>query len=287
MRLLLSSDALEASIDVKGSELVSLRAKPDRDLLWAGGGSWSRRAPILFPVIGKLTDGTLRSRGRQHPIGQHGFARDLVFEVLESEPAHASLLLKSTPETLRAYPFHFTLRTDWMLEGPELSLTFVLSNTGEEQMPASLGWHPGFISDDAPGWSLEFEAPEHGPIRRASAATQLQPWLLPSPASGRTLDLTDDLFQEGAVIFEDPKSRKVSYVSPAGPVFELAFPDFPHLAVWKKPGEPFVCLEPWNGLPPPAGFDQDIADMPHQMHLPPGASKTLACRITVLADAEG
>ena len=48
-------------------------------------------------------------------MGQHGFARDMDFEVIEHGQEMASFIL-STPETLEKYPFDFELVISYELE---------------------------------------------------------------------------------------------------------------------------------------------------------------------------
>ena len=50
-RLTLTSEHLRVAVSSKGAELHSVLDKDHREWLWQGDpGSWSRRAPVLFPV---------------------------------------------------------------------------------------------------------------------------------------------------------------------------------------------------------------------------------------------
>lgn len=51
----------------------------------------------------------------------------------------------------------------------------------------------------------------------------------------------------------------------------MAFPGFPHAALWTRPGAPFVCLEAWTGYSDPEGFDGDLVEKPGMRALEPGA----------------
>ena len=62
-------------INPHGAELSSLRMG-EREYLWQGDPAfWGRRAPILFPIVGKVAHDTLRVSGQEYAMKQHGFAR--------------------------------------------------------------------------------------------------------------------------------------------------------------------------------------------------------------------
>lgn len=65
--------------------LFPLRNAAGAELLWQAGPRWPRHAPLLFPIVGRLKNGELRSAERS--TTQHGFARDQRFEWLKREPA--------------------------------------------------------------------------------------------------------------------------------------------------------------------------------------------------------
>ena len=64
-----------------GAELQSVQLG-GHEFLWQGDPAyWGRRAPILFPIVGKVADDTLRIDGHEYTMKQHGFARDTVFDL--------------------------------------------------------------------------------------------------------------------------------------------------------------------------------------------------------------
>ncbi|TWC06289.1 aldose 1-epimerase [Bradyrhizobium macuxiense] len=72
----LRGDGIAATILAQGAELSSLRNAEGTELLWQAGPQWPRHAPILFPIVGRLKNDTLRHNGETYPMTQHGFARD-------------------------------------------------------------------------------------------------------------------------------------------------------------------------------------------------------------------
>ena len=94
--------------------------------------------------------------------------------------------------------------------------------------------------------------------------------------------LRDDLFLDDALIFDQLKSRRVSYGAPTGPTLAIDFADFPTLGVWTKPGAGFICIEPWQGCSDPVGFAGDIREKPGIIEIAPGRSKRLSMSISLI-----
>jgi galactose mutarotase-like enzyme len=277
MQIHLKNDQLSAVIESSGSELISLQSG-GKELLWEAGPEWARHAPVLFPVIGRTTDDVIRHKGRRYPINQHGFARDSNFTIVSSTPNSAHLRLDHNPTHGTEFPFPFSLETQWHLDAEQLTLTFILTNTGDAPLPAALGWHPAFRWQRDQSWQLLFEHDETGPTRRVNSRVQVTPERYDSPLTGNSLDLSEELLSSGALIFEALRSRTVRLVSSEGPVLSLMFPEFPHFAVWKKPGAGFVCLEPWSDLPQPDGERNEFS-MTLNGRLAPGARKNYTCKV--------
>ena len=65
----ISNDMLEVEVSPHGAELYSLYDKQQKvQLLWQGDAQyWPRRAPILFPIVGKLKSDTLVHKGISYP----------------------------------------------------------------------------------------------------------------------------------------------------------------------------------------------------------------------------
>jgi galactose mutarotase-like enzyme len=279
MQVHLENDQLSAVIASTGSELISLQLG-GKELVWEAGLEWARHAPILFPIIGRVTDDVIRHNGRHFPINQHGFVRDTDFTLISSTPNAAHLRLDHSPTDDTKFPFPFSLETQWHLEADELTITFILTNTGQAPLPAALGWHPAFRMQRDQNWKLLFERDETGSTRRVNSRVQLTPEKYNSPLTRNSLSLSEDLFSKGAIIFESLLSRTVRLVSADGPMLSMGFPEFSHFAVWKKPGADFICLEPWSDLPQTDGERHDIS-MDSTKLLTPGARKKYSCRLSV------
>jgi galactose mutarotase-like enzyme len=285
----LSSAELTAQVDPRGAQLSVLRDRSGCDLLWNGEPSiWAGRAPLLFPIVGALVDGAYRLGARSYRLSRHGFARGSVFQVVDASTTSARFNLKADDASLLLYPFHFELEVQFALAGATLSITTLVKNLGDGGMPASFGYHPGFrwpLPFGAPRSAhfIEFDQEEPSPVRRLDANGLLTPELLPTPIVQRRLALTDTLFQNDAIIFDQIRSRAVRYGAHDGPRIQVSYPDAPYLGVWTKPQSDFICIEPWHGVADPQGFSGDFTAKPGVFMVAAGASKSITMAFTLLA----
>jgi galactose mutarotase-like enzyme len=129
---------------------------------------------------------------------------------------------------------------------------------------------------------IEFETDEPGAARSIDAAGLLTPMPHPTPIVNRRLELTDALFQRDVLIFDQLKSRSLSYGSHRGPRLRISFDDAPYLGVWSKPGARFICIEPWHGITDPEGFAGDFMQKPGVRVLKGGEAFFARMDITLL-----
>ncbi|MDP9008745.1 MAG: aldose 1-epimerase family protein [Pseudomonadota bacterium] len=284
----ISSGDLTAEIDPLGAQLSSLKYRTALDLLWNGDPAvWAGRAPLLFPIVGVLVGGAYRLGAQTYLLPRHGFARGKLFAVKSTTASAAAFRLAADEASLRVYPFEFELDVGYELEGATLSVTTEIRNRGNAEMPASFGYHPGFrwplpFGQQRAEHFIEFEADEPAPARRIDSAGLLTPERHPTPIAGRRLVLADSLFDDDVLIFDQIKSRSVLYGGNGGPRIKVGFPDAPWLAVWTKPGAPFICIEPWHGITDPQGFSGDFKDKPGVFILKAGESMSAKMDITLL-----
>ena len=282
----IATDQLRAAIDPFGAELASLTDAQGRELMTdADPAYWAGRAPLLFPIVGRLNGDVLRVDGRDYAMKQHGFARRMTFEVVAHDAASATFRLTADDATRAMYPFEFVLDVTYAITGATLDIAVRVTNPGTEQLPMSLGFHPAFA------WPLPYGAPrETHRITFAGdepgAIVRLQDGLCagerPSPLDGRTLALSDALFAEDALIWAPVASQSVLYGAPDGPQLRIDFADTPALGIWTKPGARFVCIEPWHGHADPAGFAGEFRDKPGVIAVLPRETWTGGMQVTLL-----
>jgi galactose mutarotase-like enzyme len=284
----LSSGDLTVEVDPLGAQLSTLRDRAGRDLLWGGDPSvWAGRAPLLFPIVGALAGGRYRLGSATYPLPRHGFARVKRFDVEDASSGSATLRLQADDATREVYPFRFELDVRIALDGPTLSVTTDVRNVGDDDMHASVGYHPGFrwpLPYGRPRSShfIEFAVDEPDPCRRLNAAGLLTPEPHPTPISDRRLTLVDGLFQDDVIIFDQIRSRHITYGADEGPRIRVSYPDAPYLGIWTKPQAPFICLEPWHGVADPEGFTGDFTTKPGVFTVAAGAALSTRLIVTLL-----
>ena len=282
----LRGSAIEATVKADGAELCSLKNAEGIELLWQAGPAWPRHSPILFPIVGRLKNDQLRHRGKSYPMTQHGFARDHRFEWVEQGPTSCKLMLTDNEATRTRYPFAFRLEVTYTVDNADLNVAFDISNTGDENLPASIGAHPAFNWPLLPGlakeaYALHFSHDEPAPIRRLEGGL-MRAKPEPSPIRGKILPLSERLFDDDAVILDRLASSSVRYAAERGPSIEMFWEGLPELGVWSKPGgAAFVCIEPWHGFASPAEFDGEFSGKPGVMQIAPGEKRSLGYRVRI------
>ena len=142
----IENDKVKATINTKGGELASLILKETEvEYIWqADPEFWGRHAPVLFPIVGKLIDNTYTYEGKSYTMGQHGFARDKEFFLIEQTESLIKVGLKSDDSTREVYPFDFELILSFELNEDNLICGYNVKNTSEDVMYFGIGGHPAF-----------------------------------------------------------------------------------------------------------------------------------------------
>jgi galactose mutarotase-like enzyme len=270
----LAAGTSAATISRRGAEILSWQVG-GRELIWHGDPSfWPWRAPVLFPVVGASTDAQVRVDGRSYPMPQHGFARLLDFAVVEHGETEVLLRLEDSNDTRQHYPFAFRFDTHIRLAPDAVHLRFSVHNTGDRPLPYALGYHPAFPwpfdREDRAGHSVEFDAAEEPGVPLVTASGLLLPSLRLAPLDGACLPLSPDLFEEGALVFRNARSRRMRFVSPSGAAIAIEAQSCAHLALWTKPEAPFLSMEAWTGHADWDGFSGDLAERDSVRLIEPG-----------------
>ena len=86
----LENGALSVIISPVGAELQGVVCG-GVERMWSGDPAvWGRRAPLLFPLIGRLRDGWYANGGRRVDAPMHGFCRDRLFAAEQESGARVS-----------------------------------------------------------------------------------------------------------------------------------------------------------------------------------------------------
>jgi galactose mutarotase-like enzyme len=218
---------------IQGQNILYMNAErfADPSLSIRGG------IPILFPICGNLPGNTYRHQNREYTLKQHGFARDLPWQVIDSnteDVARLSLRLTSNAQTLAVYPFEFQLTFTYELQGNTLTLRQDYLNQSDRVMPFSTGLHPYFWVTDKT--QLEFEIP--------ASHVQDQNSQEIHPFRG-----TFDLSQEEIDVALRPVNKRRASIIDRRRNFKITldYSDrYSTLVFWTVQGQDYACLEPWS-----------------------------------------
>ena len=270
--IIIENEKLKAVVNPLGAELQSVVRKADgREYMWKGDPAvWSGHAPILFPICGRLAKDSYIYNGERFSLPKHGFARRREFDLLEVAHEHASFVLRSDAKTKIAYPFDFELAVSFSVEDNKLKTEYTVVNTGDSEMFFSLGAHPAFAAEI--GGKILF--PSSCDI---DVLTVNSDGLLDGRENNSEncdgIVITDTVFENDAVIIKSPDFESVTLASKSGePTVKMTFGKVPYLLFWAKPGAPYVCIEPWYGIPDDSGEVMNISDKKGMIKLGAGES---------------
>ncbi len=267
--MIYSKDNLTIEVSEHGAELTSLRCN-GREYLWNGDAAyWSRHSPVLFPVVGKTYNNELHINGKVYSMKQHGFARDSEFEQIDSDKG-ISFRMKDThrPEV---YPYRFELCVTYIIGGYTLWVQWNVKNLDGCEMYYQMGAHPAFL---LPDYNPKDEV--HGYVRYYDLQDKsVCPVLVSALEDGNRVPLsvpkqlscempvTRDTFVQDALMIENSQVTKTTLCDKMRhPLLSVHSPDAEAYGIWapNKPGCPFVCLEPWQGICDRKGFTGDISE---------------------------
>ena len=255
-------------IDTHGAELKSLKYG-NREYLWHGDPEfWGRRAPILFPIVGRLADDTLRIDGREYRMKQHGFARDAEFVRCDGKYV---LVEDGHREN---YPYAFELVAEYTTQGNTLICDWQVTNRDDKTMYFQIGAHPAFMlpdynaTDGVHGFVQCYDANDKivspmvfNCLENGLRVHYGQPKMLIN--DNAILALTNTTFADDAILIEADQVAKVAMFDKKGKrVLTVSCPQAEAFGLWApfKPGCPFVCIEPWCGIADRVGFKGDISE---------------------------
>ena len=271
--IFLENEYLKVGVSAKGAELKSVMDKKSGyEFLWqADEQIWGRTAPILFPVVGKPFNNELLINGKTYPMAQHGFARDMIFEVFEKSKTMIIFRLVSNQQTLAVYSYLFDLRLSYTIHENTIECGYEVINNGNETMFFSIGAHPGFNlpTKKLTDYFLSFEQDEN------DERFLLSDGLLNGKSESifktkKLIDLDIKLFDKDAIVLKNIQSRKIQLKSKQSNfAIQMNFDSFPYFGIWsKKNCEDFICLEPWCGIAGSTGEQVSIEQKEGIIQLP-------------------
>ncbi len=257
----LKNELLEVAVSEKGAELRSI-VKDGYEVMWSGDACvWGRTAPVLFPTLCALRDGTYTLEGKRYRMPKHGFVRDAWFSVEEKCADSVTLLYEENEETLAVYPFAFAFRVTVRLLGSSVAVTYRVTNKNEKEMYFSVGAHEAYATPEGiEDYDILFPQTEDlSTILLDGGLLSRHKMLIAKNTD--FLPLYEKYFILDTLIFENLRSREVTLRNrKTERAIHVAFPDCDYLALWHAPSAGYLCIEPWSGLPDYADHNYDLTE---------------------------
>lgn len=280
----IENDLIRVEASHHGAELCSILRKSDgREFLWqAAPAYWKRHSPVLFPIVGRLWNDEMRQDDAVYNMSQHGFARDMDFELIKASDDELRYILRSNDATRVKYPYDFELEIGYQLQGQSLKVLWQVRNTSEKaEMHFQIGAHPAFNYKD-----YNTEAANQGYMQFDTSASnggyklsvigekgclKNDRKLLEAPDG--IVEITRHTFDGDALILESNQVNSVMLLDrQQAPYVRVSF-NAPVVGLWSPACgsyAPFVCIEPWYGRCDLENYEGEFCDKDWTQHLKPG-----------------
>ena len=281
-----------AACSTQGGELTSFQHQ-EIEYVWQGDSRyWSGQAPCLFPVVCRAKEDRVILDGISYPMQKHRIARKAEYTPVQVAPDYVVFQLKQSADSKQAYPYDFTLEIIHQVTDDGFSTTYRVTNTDIKKMPFCIGGHPGFncplrVGEQFSDYSIRF-ADAAGAVAHVTepGSGYMDPT---SPAldviQNNELPLRYSDYDDDAIVVENLPQKSLQLVNrTTGHGIQFDFASFDAIGFWTpiKMNAPFICLEPWNGLP--GGLDEtpDMADQIYVKYLEPGERFETGYQVRVL-----
>ena len=258
----LKNDRLTVKIAELGAEIKSV-VSGGVEYMWDGRPEvWSGTAPIMFPICGGLKDDKFVFDGKEYTLKKHGYARQTTFEVEDVSDTRVTFLHRSSEKTKECYPFDYELRIKYTLEGISIKSEATVENKSDKDMYFNIGFHEAYYTPEGiEDYDVIFDENETlsasmlcGPLLSQSETVVLK--------DSKVLPLYDRYFAIDALVFKNGVHSRAATLRNrrTGRAVRVEFPDCDRFLLWHKYAAPYICLEPWNGIPDVVGSNYELTE---------------------------
>ncbi len=217
-------------------------------------------------------------------MSQHGFARDMNFEIIYNDNTSITYSLISNDETKKLYPYSFELLIKYTLVDNSININWTILNKDTKDMYFSIGAHPAFnLYDDLCDYYLEFkprdivkkiilDGPYFNSVKEVNNLSNLR--------------LEHKIFEKDALIYTNIASINLKS-NKSKDYININFKDFPLVWIWTpyykdtNSTAPFVCIQPWFGLADSVNSDKIYTNKAYINKLKPLGSFNSLYTITI------
>ena len=291
MNYSIENDKIKVVISDLGAELQSIYGKSTNfEYLWQGHKDfWTGKAVNVFPICGRLYQGVYTYKGKEYSLPCHGFVGKQVFKAEQISSDKIVFSLKNNKETEENYPFEFLFKVIYSIDGSTLNTEFAVENIGDKELLFSLGGHPGFNVPLENGLEfsdhyLEFNnacAPKKLMLSKTCfCLDKTEPFEL---ENDKVLNLKHELFDNDAIFLADMASGITLKSNKTNRFVKVEYSNMKYLGFWHTPksSAPFVCIEPWTGIPSSDGIVDNFETKNEITHLKKDKTFNASFKVTV------
>jgi galactose mutarotase-like enzyme len=265
-----SADAEVAIAPHRGAIVTSFRIA-ERELLYLDQATLNDPSknvrggiPVLFPSPGKLENDRWVHAGKAGELKQHGFARDLSWQVAAHNATSVTLTHAATEETLSKFPWAFHAELIYSVAASALRIELRIANASDSRMPMAFGLHPYFLVGD--------KSRVHIPTHATRAFDNISKRVVPFTR----FDLTQT--EVDLHLLDHGSTRGVLDLGDGTRIALETSRQFVRWIVWTVAGKDYVCLEPWTASGNALNTGEDL------IFVEPGGECELWTNIIVEAD---
>ncbi|WP_335547834.1 aldose 1-epimerase family protein [Neobacillus drentensis] len=259
MMLVIENDWLKVGIVRNGAEVREVKHKKNGlDYMWTGDNAyWGRVSPVLFPIVGRLKGDRYQLDNQTYKMSQHGFLRDVVFDIEEQTATTASFVFESAGRFNHVYPYEFKALIRYLLKEDSLMVQWEIVNKNKVEMYFSIGAHPAFRIPLVENETLEDYSLNFTPaVNKNVMEYELKESLIHERGIANdtsTIQLKYTLFAHDALVYSNIDQITLES-NKTGHGIEVLLEKFPFVGIWSKYMNttgtiaPFVCIEPWYGI---------------------------------------
>ena len=308
MNYTLKNDSLLVTISSLGAEVQSVKNVLSGEELWWNGDPayWHGHSPILFPACGGLWNGKYTYNSKWYEMPKHGFAKKMQFntspggetvQTVQEGTKVISFILEGNEETAKVFPFKWRLTITYTLLESQLQCEAKVENLGDETMHYQLGGHPALALPDYPFEDKDSITPDTTigylkPMHLAPGMTAQSLSVIRAGEQGcwsperyhvtlckenGMIPVNVETFRNEALIYDGAQLHGFQLYRADGetPVAEVFF-DAPACLVWQMTDLlcPYVCIEPWYGLPDRQQCTMPLDYRPYSLHTMPHEEST-------------
>lgn len=241
-----------ARINTLGAELQHLSFTKDKsNVFWSGQEPWQRSSPWLFPVIGRLHNDQYVWCGREYLMRQHGFLRDVEFNIQKKSDTELRLHFSNKQldqKNQNSFPFEFSVEIHFYFAKNKLNIKVSFKNeSSNEILPFSFGWHPAFnIKSKNEKFLYELKGTKSrlSPVLIHKLNEQgYIDFKLKNETISTEIQVNELQTIESAEILSGHEFQAYSFSN----LRVSLSPACDQLAIWSRDKTKFLCVEPWWG----------------------------------------